>query len=37
MVLRLLQKLGGDSFDPFTSIMVTPLGLVSLIPMCPMS
>ena len=34
MVPKPLQKLGGDS--PFVSTVVTPLGIVSVIPMCPM-
>ena len=34
MVPKPLQKLGGDS--PLMSTVATPLGIVSLIPMCPM-
>ena len=35
MVPKPLQKLGGES--PVVSTVVTPLGIVSVIPMCPMS
>ena len=36
MVPRPLQRLGGY-FKPLVSIMATPLGTVSLIPMCLVS
>ena len=36
MVPRPLQKLGGDSIlTPLASTVATPLGILSLIPICP--